>query len=159
MTGIVVLNAADAQRMAHLHAAAFPSDEAWTAESFEELFALSSTLALGIEGDLSLSSLVVFQKMAPQAEILTFATAPTSQRKGYATTLLSGSLKILNQHGVYEILLDVAEDNQPAMTFYKQNGFRENGRRKGYYRRSARPHVDAILMSLTSTGHTTPKRA
>jgi len=159
MTGIVVLKAADAQRMAHLHAAAFPSDEAWTAESFEDLFTLGSTLAFGIEGEVSLSALVMFQKATPQAEILTFATAPTAQRKGYATTLLSGSLRILNQHGVYEILLDVAEDNQPAVAFYKQNGFRENGRRKGYYRRSDGPYIDAILMSLTSTGHTTPKRA
>ena len=159
MTGLVVLRPADSTRMAHLHSAAFPPAEAWSAKAFNELMELDSVLAFGIEGDLSLTSLFVFQSAAPQSEILTFATAPSAQRKGHATSLLSGCLKLLNQRGIHEILLEVAEDNRKARAFYERNGFRETGRRKGYYRRADGSRIDAILMSLTSTGHTTPKRA
>lgn len=159
MTGIVVLKAGDAARMAHLHAAAFTLTEAWSAQSFVDLITQNTSLAFGIEGDLALDALILIQKAAPQAEILTLATAPTARRQGLATRLLTGTLQVLNQHGVTEVLLEVAADNVAACEFYARNQFVENGRRPNYYRKKDGSRIDAKLMSRAVSGHITPERA
>lgn len=139
--------------MAHLHAAAFPSSEAWNTKSFAELMDQKTVSAIGIEGDLSLAALILIQIVPPEAEILTLATAPTAQRQGLASSLVRAAHTVLNQRGVTDLLLDVAEDNTAALKFYARTGFIENGRRKNYYTRADGDRVDAILMSASTAGH------
>lgn len=159
MTAITILKVDDAPRMAHLHSAAFPAGETWSAADFTELMAQGSVMAHGVEGELALDALILFQKAAPDAEILTLATAPTARRNGIAAGLLAGCLPILNQHHIFNLLLEVAEDNAGARHFYARNHFQETGRRKRYYRRANGERVDAILMSRALSGHNTPERA
>jgi [ribosomal protein S18]-alanine N-acetyltransferase len=47
---------------------------------------------------------------------------------------------------VREVMLEVREGNHSAQGFYRFLGFREEGRRPGYY---ADPVEDAVLMRLS----------
>jgi len=51
----------------------------------------------------------------------------------------------LRRQGVREVMLEVREGNHSAQGFYRFLGFREEGRRPGYY---ADPAEDAVLMRL-----------
>ncbi|MDJ0919840.1 MAG: N-acetyltransferase [Henriciella sp.] len=159
MTEIVILRPEDAPRMAHLHAAAFPPGEAWSENSLSELMAQPSVIGLGVEGNLALEAVLIAQKVPPEAEILTLATAPTARRKGVATDLFNGCMSILKPYGITELRLEVAADNRPAREFYAQVGFREDGRREAYYHRRNGTRVDAILMSRAISGHGPSERA
>ena len=46
--------------------------------------------------------------------------------------------------GISRLLLDVRESNAPAIAFYKDYGFAEDGIRRRFY---ADPEEDAVLMS------------
>lgn len=147
MKGVVVLRGDDAPRMAHLHTLAFPIHEQWSAESFASTLGLTTTLALGIESDIGLKAMIVFQRVGTEAEILTLATAPAFQRQGLAAQILSQGLTLLGQYGASRLMLDVAADNDGAIAFYNQNGFAQDGCRPNYYRSGRDMPVDALLMS------------
>ena len=147
MSGLVVLRADDAPRMAHLHSLAFPLYEQWSAESFGSTLDLTTTLALGVESDIGLKAMIVFQRVGAEAEILTLATAPAFQRQGLAAQLLQHGLDLLGQYGAARLMLDVAADNFGAITFYEHHGFAQDGCRPNYYRSGRDTPVDALLMS------------
>jgi ribosomal-protein-alanine N-acetyltransferase len=45
------------------------------------------------------------------------------------------------------MLLEVAEDNPAAIKVYRKHGFREIGRRAGYYARASGVPATALVMS------------
>ena len=57
-------------------------------------------------------------------------------RKGIASALLSVAETELKNNGTNILFLEVAEDNHPAINFYKKEGFEPIGRRPSYYRRA-----------------------
>lgn len=144
---VLPLCAADAARLAKLHAAAFATGEAWDRCAFETLMAQDSVLARGIIRKDELVSAILIQVAADQAEILTLATAPSHRRKGIARALLRGSETELIKMNINTWWLDVAADNQAGLKFYESLGFSVDGRRSGYYKRLEGNRVDAILMS------------
>ena len=75
-----------------------------------------------------------------ETEILNIAVAETDRRQGVATKLLQGRL---NAIGTRVAFLDVRESNSAARAFYELLGFRETGRRRGYY---SNPGEDAIVL-------------
>jgi len=152
MTAAVILNAPDAPGMAALHRVAFPEGEAWTRESFADLLALPTTLALGIEAEIGLSAMIVLQVTPDTAEILTIGVVPHHRRRGLASDLLRASRTLLGQRGVAQLLLDVAADNSAAINFYKAQGFTQDNIRKSYYKRLDGSRIDAMLMSSPVAG-------
>ena len=68
-----------------------------------------------------------------------------SQRRGAASQLLVNLLAVLSELGVAHINLEVRASNHPALALYRRHGFRETGRRVGYY---AEPVEDAVMMAL-----------
>jgi ribosomal-protein-alanine N-acetyltransferase len=48
--------------------------------------------------------------------------------------------------GARAIFLEVDPDNAPAVALYRRFGFRDVGRREGYYRRSEGQSAAAIVM-------------
>lgn len=152
MTAAIILKTEDAAIMAALHHAAFSEGEAWTRDSFADLLALPSTLALGIAGEVGLSGLIVLQVTPDTADILTIGVAPHQRRKGLASTLLQAASLILGQKGVARLLLDVAADNSGAINFYTAQGFTQDNIRKSYYKRLDGSRIDAMLMSRPVAG-------
>ena len=62
-----------------------------------------------------------------------------------ARLLLARQLKTLAANGLRNIFLEVATSNLAAQKLYASFGFREAGRRKGYYKRDSGME-DAIIL-------------
>ena len=81
---------------------------------------------------------------ADEAMIHNLAVAPEVRRRGLARRLLLLVLEIAAHHGARSAHLEVREGNAAARALYGSLGFREAGRRAGYY---AAPSEDAVLLS------------
>jgi tRNA threonylcarbamoyladenosine biosynthesis protein TsaB len=80
-----------------------------------------------------------------EAELESIVTALAHQRRGVARELFAVLKTELRRHGAREVILEVRDGNRSAQAFYRFLGFREDGRRAGYY---ADPVEDAVLMRL-----------
>ena len=67
------------------------------------------------------------------------------RRQGIASMLIEGLVKYAVISDIEIIHLEVRESNIPAIALYENYGFKEVGRRKGYY---VKPEEDALLLSL-----------
>ena len=152
--GIVILNEEDSARAAMLHAACFDVSGQWSARSMRETLSAQTTLALGLEDGANLIGLLLIQRVPPDAEILTVCVHPDARRSGAAQQLFDHAATLLGPYGIDRLMLDVADDNLPAISFYERNGFRRDGLRKAYYRREDGDAADAVLMSRPLAGHT-----
>jgi ribosomal-protein-alanine N-acetyltransferase len=74
--------------------------------------------------------------------IVTIDVAPEARREGVASELLNAAETRLRTAGVKGVRLEVAENNDSAIAFYKQHGFLEVGRKAGYYN----GRLDALSM-------------
>ena len=141
------LTPADAAAAAALHAQGFA--DPWSAASIADLIAQPTVLALGAEASGALIAFVLFQSAAGDSELLTIATDPARRGEGHARRLIKAGFTGLAEAGNTRVLLDVAEDNAPALHLYTSLGFRLDGRRKAYYTAGRSVPVDALLMSRT----------
>ena len=80
-----------------------------------------------------------------EAEILSIGVTPDRQRQGVGKWLLQRFFDYGASRNIAKVLLEVAEDNVPAVRLYRGFGFVEFGRRKGYYKQGNRK-IDAIMM-------------
>ncbi len=133
--------------MARLHAAAFTTPAPWRAESFTALLAEPSVFALASP---CARAFVLGRALAGEAELLTLATHPDARRAGLARALLQRFEAEARARGAAEAFLEVAETNRAARALYAQAGWREVGRRPGYYRESAtKAPVTALILRKT----------
>ena len=79
-----------------------------------------------------------------EAEVVMIATHPSAQRRGIATALLEDAVASLDGRTLF---LEVAESNGAARALYARSGFRQVGRRPGYYR-IASGREDALVLRL-----------
>lgn len=84
---------------------------------------------------------LVMTVVAGEAEIITTGTLPGARRRGVARSLLSEAFSTLRDTA--PVFLEVSERNTAAIALYRELGFEESGRRRGYYADGA----DAILMT------------
>lgn len=154
MTQIIALSDGEADAMAVLHAAAFPVGEAWSVTALQDLLNQPATLARGLQAEAGLVAFVLVQFVEGDAEILTLATAPQAQRRGFARALIEQFERELQSSGLKKWMLDVRADNSGALAFYKRLGFQTDGTRRNYYRRLEGGRIDAILMSKAVGGQT-----
>jgi len=94
---------------------------------------------------------VMSRKAADEAEILSIVVAPANRRDGLGRVLLSAHLARLAEDGVAHVFLEVEEGNLAAERLYRHFGFREVGRRKGYYPKAGGSRATAIAMRLDLT--------
>ena len=62
------------------------------------------------------------------------AVDPAQRRQGLARQLLTALLQEGRRRGAERATLEVASGNAAALALYRQAGFQEAGRRRGYYR-------------------------
>ena len=91
---------------------------------------------------------VISRKAADEAEILSIVVAPGRRRDGFGRALLASHLARLAEAGVAHVFLEVEDGNLPAERLYRHFGFREVGRRKGYYPKPDGGRATAIAMRL-----------
>ena len=83
-----------------------------------------------------------------EAHLLDVAVAPGLQGRGLGRALLDRIGARAKEQGMDSILLEVRPSNERALEVYRRYGYREIGRRKGYYPAHAGLREDAIVMRL-----------
>ena len=130
------------EEMAELEQVVFR--DPWSLRSLEETFAQDQTLILGAWEEERLVGYLILYHVLEEGEIARIASAPGVRRKGVGSHLFSGLEERCKKKGIQRLLLEVREGNEPARCFYRRPGFREDGKRRGFYRE---PAEDAVLMS------------
>ena len=85
------------------------------------------------------------RNVAGEAQIYNIAIAPEFRRAGIGEALLRHMIAKAEGDSCELVTLEVRSGNEAAMALYTKLGFREVGRRKGYYLKGGE---DAVLMDL-----------
>ena len=118
----------------------------WTVEQYHKL--VEGGVVLVAEEGGKLCGFIGAHAVAGEWEIENVAVAAELVRRGVGTELVRRLIERARSEAA-AILLEVRESNLPARGLYEKQGFREVGRRRGYY---ADPVEDAILYSLRFDG-------
>jgi [ribosomal protein S18]-alanine N-acetyltransferase len=121
----------DARAMAALHGASF--HRGWSDGEFEQLLFDRNTVAHRAMVGGSLVGFILSRLVLEEAEILSVAVTSSRRGKGLARRLLDLNLRRLAGLGARTVFLEVDEGNVPARRLYQRAGFRDVGRRPGYY--------------------------
>lgn len=78
-----------------------------------------------------------------EAHVLTIGTREDWQRRGVGQLLLDHLVQTASGRGVEKIVLEVRDDNLPAIALYERNKFAVAGVRPGYYQPG---NHDALVM-------------
>lgn len=130
-----------ADALAALHACAFTRLRPWTAQEFSSL--LQSPLVFLCREP---HAFALGRAVADEAELLTLATDPDHQRKGYGATCLETFEAEALIRNASRAFLEVDSENFAALELYQKAGYERVGRRKGYYIFADGHITDAILM-------------
>ena len=112
------------------------------------LGALATVFAIG-----DASSFCLIRSVLDEAEVLTIATVAAMRRRGFARSLLQRAEARAKERGATKIFLEVAEDNEAAITLYTSSGYSQVGRRSGYYLPKDAAPIAALVLrkSLITT--------
>lgn len=83
------------------------------------------------------------KKSPPELDVLKIGVRPDRQREGIGRALLQGALERAAADGCKQCFLEVRWSNEPAISFYRKEGFEVIGLRRNYYRH---PIEDARVM-------------
>jgi ribosomal-protein-alanine N-acetyltransferase len=123
--------ASDARALAALHGAAF--HRGWGESDFEQMLLDRNIVADRAAAGRNVVGFVVSRLVLDEAEILSITVAAHRRGKGLARQLLDLHLRRLAGLGARSVFLEVEEGNVPARRLYQRAGFRQVGRREGYY--------------------------
>ena len=120
-------------------------DEAWSNTMFWSELAEHETrwyvVAVDVDGIAGYAGLCSYPPN--EAYVQTIAVAPDRQRRGIGTDLLLRLVEEASRRGCRRLDLEVRADNDLAIALYHRHGFRDIGRRRGYYQPSG---TDAVVM-------------
>ena len=88
-----------------------------------------------------------------EADITNVAVRKEEQRNGIGRALMKVLKAYARDHGIEKIFLEVRASNDPAITLYESEGFRQVGRRKDYYEI---PREDACIYVLDLSEYEEP---
>lgn len=114
----------------------------WPEEIFRSEFASAQTFVL--EEDHEIRAMACLRDAVDAWEISVVATRQGFQGRGLADQLLTWLIQRFG--GERQFWLEVHEKNLAAQKLYQKLGFRQDGRRGGYYRDGS----SALLLSLPS---------
>lgn len=134
----------DAAAFAALHAASFR--RGWSDGEVERLLRDRQVVAHSARQGAGLAGFILSRMAADQAEILSVAAAKRARGRGLARRMLDLHLRRLAGFGVKAVFLEVEDSNLAARRLYARAGFREVGRREGYYPRETGAAAGAALV-------------
>jgi ribosomal-protein-alanine N-acetyltransferase len=129
-------------------AASLPMAPQWGRSAYEIAISIGDgpgRIALVAEQAGGVIGFVIASVITRQAEIETVAVEDGVQGCGFGSSLLRAMLEELRRIEVGVVELEVRSSNERALRLYRRAGFREVGRRRGYYRA---PVEDAVLLRL-----------
>ncbi len=119
----------------------------WQLSSFEyELENRDAILKVAVL-NVEIVGYICVRSILDVTHIMDLAVTPGFKRMGIASLLLRNALQELRRTRpeIILITLEVRESNIAALKLYEKYGFREIGRRRGYYKK---PAEDALIMEL-----------
>jgi ribosomal-protein-alanine N-acetyltransferase len=122
-----------------------PSAAHWTAEQYARL--VESGVVLMSEEPQRITGFVCANIVAGDWEIENLVVDQQNRRRGIGDALLGELLRSPKIEADSAVWLEVRESNQAARRLYEKHGFRETGRRGGYYRN---PDEDGVLYDYRS---------
>lgn len=84
-----------------------------------------------------------------EAHLLNVAVSAEKQGQGLGRFLLNQAVACARGLGMESVLLEVRPSNTRALEIYERYGFKQIGRRKGYYPAANGQREDAIVMRFT----------
>lgn len=132
----------DARAMAALHATSF--HRGWSEHEFEQLLLDRNVIAHRAVLDGKVLGFILSRIVVGEAEILSIAVSRSRRGRGLGRKLLDFHLRRLAGLAVRSVFLEVDEGNLPARRLYQRAGFRNVGRREGYY--SERECAPALVL-------------
>lgn len=125
----------DATHLVPIHAGTFR--QPWSEDDFHALLGEANVFGFIAreEGNRAAppGGFVLARLVLDEAEILTIAVAPQFQRKGIGHALMDAALRHLYNARATMLFLEVDELNAPALALYRRLGFKQVGKRPGYY--------------------------
>lgn len=115
-----------------------PVDEAWIraiqSPDFRLELPLNGGLLWGVREGEVLKAFIFFRQIGGTLEILSLASHPNFRRLGLMKDLMTGFIdNFCKSAQVFEIWLEVHENNKSARAIYESVGFQITGQRPGYY--------------------------
>lgn len=130
--------------LATLHARCFTSmPPPWSAAGFAALLGDPHVV---LRDDHLSRGFALIRVIGDEAELLTLAVDPTFRRNGIGRGLMERVDTCAQTRGAQKIFLEVAETNQAARALYDTCGFRQVGRRPGYFRAPDAGAVAALIL-------------
>jgi len=84
-----------------------------------------------------------------EAHLLNVAVSAEKQGQGLGRFLLNQAVACARGLGMESVLLEVRPSNTRALEIYERYGFKQIGRRKGYYPAANQQREDAIVMRFS----------
>jgi len=121
-------------------------DEPWSADELTKDVTAGGNVYVAVaEADGEKAGYAEFRNIAGEAQIYNIAVDPGYRRKGIGEALLRHMTEKAEAEGCSVVNLEVKAGNEAAIELYNKLGFREVGRRRGYYNNGK---DDAVLMDL-----------
>lgn len=128
---VVPADPQDAPILSRLHGACF--EAAWREETFRGLLGQPGVFALLGSADGQSVGFVLARVVVDEAEILSIGVLPSRQSRGIGRQMMQSAARTAFERGATRLFLEAGADNRPALALYASLGFREIGRRRGYY--------------------------
>lgn len=126
----------DLPKLAEIHAASFAHN--WSVDEFARMNAQDGTLILIARRASAYSSrnplgFLILRTTLDESEVITIAVHPRQRGRGVGKQLMKSGLFRLYSDRCKSLFLEVDSSNNSALLLYRDLGFKEVGRRKGYY--------------------------
>jgi ribosomal-protein-alanine N-acetyltransferase len=121
------------KRILEIEQAAFP-EEPYDREIFLDLYQECPELFLIAKISRRIAGYIAVSMHSKKAEVISIGVEPARRRQGAASALLSYALAWLKARGCRQVELMVRKDNEPALRFYRNFGFRRIGEAPRYYK-------------------------
>ena len=144
MITVIETQKIDSQTLAQIHEKCFL--EKWNAEVFKNFSAQEIFHFILAKNDEQVCGFLIFSHIIDEIEIITNCVLPEFRKKGIGKLILQNLESHALQNSVHKIFLEVAEDNQPAISLYQKMNFQKISYRKNYYRKEDQTFIDAIMM-------------
>jgi ribosomal-protein-alanine N-acetyltransferase len=145
---IAPLRRGDSAELERLHREDFVRP--WTDAEFAGLLAQDAVFGYGAREtgrrNAPMAGFVLARLAAGEAEILSIAVARSCRRLGLGRRLMDAVLRELHGQRAEALFLEVDETNAPAVALYRRLGFREVGKRPGYYAAKDGQKSGALVM-------------
>lgn len=120
----------------------------WSREALEEACSQAAYIQLGAFLQSGLIGYAGLKMVLDEADVTNICVHPDQRQLGIGKALLGQLLAMAEDQRIGRIYLEVRVSNQAAIHMYREAGFKETGKRRGFYER---PREDALLMMRDQT--------